>query len=160
MFHSGTSGPGVATGVEDGQTSVRSLTSSKAPGVLLGRTSMGPKIMADEEEVVPPIPKLGASYCVLCGYIGCKCFGACCLASLCLLVAAASISFIYTFGKSECDRPGDFPRALCNPVTSPCNAETGWECRLLGGCVYGPAVGKMSTNQLSLFYRAESRICW
>lgn len=40
-------------------------------------------------------------------------------------------------------------------MTSPCNTETDWECRLLGGCVYGPAVGKMSTNQLSLFYRAE-----
>ena len=116
--------------------------------------------MADEEEVAPPIPKLAASHCALSGYIGCRCCGACCLAFLCLLATAASISFIYTFGKSECGRAGDFPRAMCNPVTSPCNASTGWECRVLGGCVYGPAVGKMSTSQLSLFYRAEFRICW
>ena len=119
--------------------------------------------MADEEQAeqsTPLVPKLGVADCALCGYIGCKCCCFCCLAFLCLLATAASISFIYTFGKSECGRAGDFPRAMCNPVTSPCNASTGWECRVLGGCVYGPAVGKMSTSQLSLFYRAEFRICW
>ena len=126
---------------------------------LLCSASMKPKIMTDEEEAVPPIPKLGVAHCALSGYVGCRCCGACCLALLCLLATAASISFIYTFGKSACGRAGDFPRAMCNPVTSPCNTETGWECRLLGGCVYGPAGGKMSTNQHSGFYRAASRIC-
>ena len=59
---------------------------------LLCNASMKPKIMTDEEEAVPPIPKLGVAHCALSGYVGCRCCGACCLALLCLLQLQVSPS--------------------------------------------------------------------
>ena len=92
------------------------------------------------------------SICACCTLKCCCCCGSC----LCLLLIAGIVSFLYTFGLSpDCGRPGDYPGAVCNPVSSPCNASSGWECRLFGGCVYGPAVGEMSTSQLSLYYRPQ-----
>ena len=95
---------------------------------------------------------LPVSICACCTLKCCCCCGSC----LCLLLIAGIVSFLYTFGLSpDCGRPGDYPGAVCNPVSSPCNASSGWECRLFGGCVYGPAVGEMSTSQLSLYYRPQ-----
>lgn len=96
----------------------------------------------EQSEALVPSPASAAGFSLgRCCF--CTCGAVCCL-TVGAVVGAAVGGFIYAYGKSDCGRAGDFPGAVCNVLSTPCNVSTGWECRLWSGCVYGPAVGKMS----------------